>query len=72
MIRLLALARPAEAGFREGFNAILIEREEEYQHDIRRRMALVLSGPDERARESIKAKTKDKPVDPGPLFGWIP
>ena len=61
-----------EAAFREGFSAILIEREEEYQHDIRRRMALVLSGPDERARESIKAKTKDKPVDPGPLFGWEP
>lgn len=58
-----------EAAFREGFNAILIEREEEYQADIRRRMALVLGGPDERKRESIKAKMKDKPVDAGPLFG---
>lgn len=58
-----------EAAFREGLNAILIEREEEYQADIRRRMALVLAGPDERARESIKAKTKDQPVDHGPLFG---
>lgn len=58
-----------EAAFREGFNAILIEREPEYCDDIRRRMALVLSGPDERARESIKARNKDKPIDPGPLFG---
>lgn len=57
-----------EAAFREGFNAVLIEREEEYQADIRRRMALTLAGPDERARESIKAKTKDQPVDHGPLF----
>jgi len=58
-----------EAAWREGMNAILIEREEEYQADIRRRMALCLAGPDERARESIKAKTKDKPIDAGPLFG---
>lgn len=57
-----------EAAFREGFKAILIEREAEYCDDIRRRMALVLAGPDERARESIKARTKDKPVDHGPLF----
>lgn len=46
----------------------MIERESEYQSDIRRRMALCLAGPDERARESIKAKIKDKPVDNGPLF----
>lgn len=58
----------AEAAFREGFNAILIEREPEYQADIRRRMALCLAGPDERARESIKAKIGDRPVDAGPLF----
>lgn len=58
-----------EAAWREGFRAVLIEREEEYQSDIRRRMALCQSGPDERARESIKARTKDKPVDHGPLFG---
>jgi hypothetical protein len=50
-------------------NCILIERETEYQADIRRRMALVLAGPEERSRESIKAKFKDKPVDHGPLFG---
>ncbi len=57
-----------EAAFREGFNAILIEREEEYQADIRRRMALCMAGPDERARESIKARTAGQPVDAGPLF----
>lgn len=60
-----------EAAFREGFNAVLIEREEEYQADIRRRMALVLSGPDERSRESIKARTAGQPIDAGPLFGGL-
>lgn len=60
-----------EAAFREGFRAILIEREVEYQADIARRMALCLAGPDERKRESIKAKTKDQPTDAGPLFGGL-
>jgi site-specific DNA-methyltransferase (adenine-specific) len=58
----------AEAAFREGMRCVLIEREEEYQADIRRRMALVLAGPEERKRESIKAKHKDRPIDAGPLF----
>jgi len=57
-----------EAAFREGMRAILIEREPEYQADIRRRMQLVLSGPDERRRATIKEKTKDAPADHGPLF----
>lgn len=57
-----------EAAFREGFNAVLIERELEYQADIRRRMALCLAGPDERKRESIKAKVGDKPFEAGSLF----
>lgn len=57
-----------EAAFREGFNAILIEREPEYQADIRRRMMLCLAGPDERKRESIKAKVGDKPFEAGSLF----
>lgn len=61
----------AEAAWREGMRAMLIEREQEYQEDIRRRMALALSGPDERAREAIKAKMKDKPTDHGPLFAGI-
>jgi DNA modification methylase len=60
-----------EAAFREGMRAVLIEREAEYQDDIRRRMKLALSGPDERRRESIKAKTKDAPADLGPLFGGV-
>lgn len=58
-----------EAAFREGRRAILIEREPQYQADIRRRMALCLAGPDERARESIKAKTKGDALSPLPLFG---
>lgn len=60
-----------EAAVREGMRAILIEREPEYQEDIRRRMKLAMSGPDERARESIKAKLKDVPPDHGPLFSDI-
>ncbi len=57
-----------EAAFREGFRAILIEREAEYCTDIRRRMALCLSGPVERSHESTKARHGDKPQDHGPLF----
>lgn len=60
-----------DAAFREGFNAVLIEREAEYQADIRRRMGLVLSGPDERSRESIKARTAGQQIDAGPLFGGL-
>ena len=55
------------AAFREGFSAILIEREAEYQADIARRMALELSGPNERLRESVKAAGRVE--DAGPLFG---
>jgi hypothetical protein len=57
-----------EAAFREGFKAVLIEREEEYQADIRRRMALCMAGPEERKRESIKAKLGDVPFEAGSLF----
>jgi site-specific DNA-methyltransferase (adenine-specific) len=57
-----------EAAWREGMSAVLIEREAEYQQDIRRRMALALAGPAERTRESIKAKNLAR--DDGPLFGW--
>jgi DNA modification methylase len=55
-----------EACIREGMKATLIEREEEYQEDIRRRMKLAMAGPDERARESAKAK--NPAPDLGPLF----
>jgi site-specific DNA-methyltransferase (adenine-specific) len=56
----------AEAAFREGMRCELIEAEAEYQADIRRRMALALAGPDERIRESVKAR--NLPRDDGPLF----
>jgi site-specific DNA-methyltransferase (adenine-specific) len=55
-----------EAAFREGMKALLIEREEEYQADIRRRMQYALAGPEERQR--VITKTKGKTADPGPLF----
>ena len=55
-----------EAAWREGMSAVLIEAEAEYQADIRRRMALALAGPDERQRESIKAR--NLPRNDGPLF----
>lgn len=55
-----------EAAFREGFKAVLIERETDYCADIRRRMRLAMAGPDERQRESIKARGKTE--SPGPLF----
>jgi hypothetical protein len=57
-----------EAAYREGMSAILIEREEEYQDDIRRRMRLVLAGPEERARESLKASGKTEGAETLPLF----
>ena len=58
----------AEAAFYEGMRTVLIEREAEYQADIRRRMKLCVAGPDERKRESIKARLNGRPPDSGPLF----
>jgi DNA modification methylase len=58
-----------EAAWREDRLAILIEREAEYQADIRRRLALCLAGPDQRKRESIKARLGDVPFEAGTLFG---
>jgi len=55
-----------QAAFLEGFRAVLVERETEYQADIARRMELVLAGPDERARAMVKASGKMQ--DAGPLF----
>lgn len=57
-----------EAAWREGFNAILIEREPEYQQDIAERMRLCLAGPDEKRREIIKRRGLADD-DAGPLFG---
>jgi DNA modification methylase len=54
-----------EAAWREGFKAILIEREEEYQADIVKRMGLCLSGPEERRAASVK----QLPPDDLPMFG---
>ncbi|WP_228868754.1 site-specific DNA-methyltransferase [Roseibium aggregatum] len=60
-----------EAAFYEGFNAVLCERETEYQDDIRRRMALCVTGPEERKREIVKARQADATADAGPLFSTL-
>ncbi len=57
-----------EAAWREGFNAVLIEREPEYQTDIAERMRLCLAGPDEKRREIIKRRGLAED-NAGPLFG---
>lgn len=56
-----------EAAWREGFNAVLIEREPEYQADIARRMDLVLK-PTKRAAVA-KSKGKLMGAEGTPLFG---
>lgn len=53
-----------EAAWREGFSAILVEREVEYQADIAERMRLADKGPRERKQKAIK-----QVQDAGPLFG---
>jgi site-specific DNA-methyltransferase (adenine-specific) len=53
-----------EAAWREGMKAVLIEREDEYQADIARRMDLA-EKPEKRA---AVAKTKNQIDDLGPLF----
>jgi site-specific DNA-methyltransferase (adenine-specific) len=53
-----------EAAVREGVRCILIEREPKYLEDVRRRMAMVFAGPEERQRLA----TVPAPVDPLPLF----
>jgi site-specific DNA-methyltransferase (adenine-specific) len=53
------------AAFIEGCRAVLIEREAEYLADIERRMELLLSGPDERARKLAIPE----PLGSLPLFG---
>ena len=56
-----------EAAWREGFNAVLIEREPEYCADIGRRMDLVLK-PTKRAAVA-KSKNKLMGAEGTPLFG---
>ncbi|MBZ9888101.1 site-specific DNA-methyltransferase [Mesorhizobium sp. BR1-1-3] len=54
-----------EAAWREGFRAILIEREEEYQADIAERLRLADKGPATRKARAIKQVANDNL----PLFG---
>jgi DNA modification methylase len=56
-----------EAAYREGMRAILIEREEEYQADIARRMELA-QNPTKRAAVA-KSKNKLQGAEGTPLFG---
>ena len=53
-----------EAAWREGFSAVLCERETEYQADIAERLRLASAGPMERKARAIKQTTTA-----GPLFG---
>lgn len=59
-----------EAAWREGFSAVLIEAEADSCADIRRRMALALAGPVERAHATVKARGQVD-HDPGPLFAGV-
>jgi DNA modification methylase len=52
-----------EAALKEGFNAILIEREEAYQKDITERMKHAFSSKEERVQLTKAAKSK-KPLPP--------
>ncbi|MEL6785777.1 MAG: DNA methyltransferase, partial [Pseudomonadota bacterium] len=54
-----------EAAFREGFNAVLIEREEEYWGDISRRMGLVKSSTRARRRADRAKRAPEPVVDDG-------
>jgi site-specific DNA-methyltransferase (adenine-specific) len=55
------------AAYWEGSNAILCEREPEFQADITKRMGLVLAGPDEKKR----ARTEPAPASGLPLFSSL-
>lgn len=58
-----------EAAIREGMRAILIEREEEYLRDIKRRLELVNESARSRKVESFKARGKVESA--GPLFETV-
>ena len=58
-----------EAAWREGFRAVLIEREAEYQADIARRMGLADAGRN--ARKGAIAVARGDVQDAGPLFGAV-
>lgn len=57
------------AALLEGFKAIMIEREAEYQADIARRMGLVFAGETERAHAIVKARGEEEAHYTLPLFG---
>ena len=62
-----------EAAWREKMRATLIEREPEYQDDIRRRMTLMMASTTERRRHAHKEKQRRKPLDDtGTLFANAP
>lgn len=58
-----------EAAWREGFCAVLCEREPEYQADITRRMALAVEGPATRRAETAKARARAEKA--APLFDLL-
>jgi site-specific DNA-methyltransferase (adenine-specific) len=58
-----------EAAWREGFNCILIEREDEYLDDIRRRLKMADQGPVAREHSRMVALGKVESHDSMPLFG---
>lgn len=45
-----------EAAFREGMRSVLIEREPEYQEDIRRRIKFLLANPERRQLAAVQAR----------------
>ena len=59
-----------EAALREGFSAVLIEREAEYQADVARRMEHAVASQRQR-RETI-VKERNRPAAPAPLFDFPP
>lgn len=56
-----------EAAWREGFQCVLIEREEEYAEDVRNRLLLADQGTATKKRAIAKKKGGDEPI--GGLFG---
>lgn len=57
-----------EAASKLGLRAVLIEREPQYQEDIKRRMSLAWAGPEERARIALQVAGKVRPPEELPLF----
>jgi site-specific DNA-methyltransferase (adenine-specific) len=58
-----------EAAWREGFSAILIEREADYVADISARIDQLSMGPASRAADIAKRRSKSDRSNFGPLFG---